>query len=148
MSATEVTPNEFRAPVILLIENDPNDVFLFRRALARAGYQGDVRVVGTATEARAYMENTAPFKDPLYFRQPSLIVSDFRLVGHTALDFLRWLQCHPVLEQIPLIMLSGVSSGVDPNRLADIRVASFVQKSADIGALAAALHPFLPRLSA
>lgn len=107
----EVQHSGSRQPVILLIENDEGDVFLFRRALAKSGYTGDLRVVGTATEARAYMENTHPFKDPLYYRQPSLIVSDFRLVGHTALEFLTWLRLQPAIADIPVAMLSGVTSG-------------------------------------
>ena len=61
MSAVEVKHDSSRSPVVLLIENDESDVFLFRRALAKAGYTGDLRVVGSATEARAYMENTHPF---------------------------------------------------------------------------------------
>src|SRR5204862_4128758 len=112
MSATGV-PKGGATPVILLIENDQDDVFLFRRALAKAGYTGDLRVVGSATEARAYMENTHPFKDPLYYRQPNLIVSDFRLAGHTALEFLTWLRFQPATTHIPIVMLSGVASGLN-----------------------------------
>ena len=50
-------------PLILLIENDDADVFLFRRALSKLDYRGDVRVVGSVTEARAYMENRGSFAD-------------------------------------------------------------------------------------
>jgi CheY-like chemotaxis protein len=134
-------------PVILLIENDESDVFLFRRALAKAGFMGDLRVVGSASEARAYMENSHPFKDPLYFRQPSLIVSDFRLAGHTALDFLTWLRFQPALAQIPVVMLSGVASGLSPERMAQIGAVAMIFKTADVGALALNLEPFLPRPS-
>ncbi len=141
----EVKQADAKPPVILLIEHDQNDVFLLRRALAKAGYTGDLRVVGTATEARAYMENTHPFKDALYYRQPSLIVSDFRLTGHTALEFLRWLRSHPALAQIPLVILSGVASGLDPERLTDIVPNAVLLKTGDVGLLAANLKPLLPR---
>jgi len=33
-------------PVILLIENEADDVFLFRRALAHLNFKGTVHVVG------------------------------------------------------------------------------------------------------
>ncbi len=144
MSAGEVQRGGSRAPVILLIENDESDVFLFRRALAKAGYTGDLRVVGSATEARAYIENTHPFKDPLYFRQPSLIVSDFRLAGHTALEFLTWLRFQPAVSHIPIVMLSGVASGLNPERLAQIKPNALISKTGDVMALAASLEPLLP----
>jgi len=135
-------------PVILLIENDEADVFLFRRALAKVGYAGDLRVVGSASEARAYMENSPPFKDPIYFRQPNLIVSDFRLAGHTAIDFLTWLRFQPALAQIPVVMLSGVASGLTTERATQIGAVAMILKTADVGALAASLNPLLPRPAA
>src|ERR1051325_1381518 len=79
-------------PLILLIENDESDVFLFRRALHQLRFKGDVRVVGSVTQATAYMEKAQTFGAADYFRVPCLIVSDFKLVGHTALDFVRWLR--------------------------------------------------------
>ena len=146
MSAMEVLDGS-ALPVILLIENDESDMFLFRRALAKAGYNGDLRVVGSATEARAYMENTHPFKDALYYRQPKLIVSDFRLAGHTALDFLTWVRFQPALADIPIVMLSGVASGLSPERAAQIGAAALILKTPDVAALAIQLEPLLPRRS-
>jgi CheY-like chemotaxis protein len=145
MSAVEVQRVSSGPPVILLIENDESDVFLFRRALAKAGYTGDLRVVGSATEARAYMENTHPFKDPLYFRQPNLIVSDFRLAGHTALEFLTWLRFQPAIAHIPIVMLSGVASGLNEERLTKISPTALILKTGDVEVLAASLEPLLPR---
>jgi CheY-like chemotaxis protein len=91
------------------------------------------------------MENTHPFQDALYFRQPALIVSDFRLAGHTALDFLTWLRFQPALAEIPVVMLSGVASGLAPERAAQIGAAAMILKTADVSALAAHLEPLLPR---
>ncbi len=145
MSAVEVKQDSSKPPVVLLIENDESDVFLFRRALAKTGYVGDLRVVGSATEARAYMENTHPFKDPLYYRQPDLIVSDFRLAGHTALEFLSWLRFQPAIAHIPIVMLSGVASGLNAERLAKIGPKALILKSGDVAELAASLEPHLPR---
>ena len=144
MSASEVQGGCV-APVILLIENNEDDIFLFRRALAKAGYGGDLRVVGSASEARAYMENAPPFKDALYFRQPKLIVSDFRLTGHTAVDFLTWLRFQPQLADIPVVMLSGVASGLSAERAAQIGAAALILKTPDVAALAARLEPLLPQ---
>lgn len=93
--------------VILLIENDENDVFIFRRALATAGYAGGVQVVGSATEARTYLEHCGPFRDESYYPAPLMLVSDYRLAGQTAMDFVRWLKSEPAFKHIPILVISG-----------------------------------------
>lgn len=132
-------------PAILLIENDENDVFFVRRAVARTGWHGDVRVVGTATEARSYLENTDPFQDRIYYRRPQLILSDYRLAGHTALEFIDWVRGEPVLADIPIVIISGAMSGISPVILEKIKPQGFIRKSGDVEKLAAAMEPFLPK---
>jgi two-component system response regulator len=132
-------------PLILLIEDDANDVFLFRRALSQLSYQCDLRVVDTVSEARRYMGNEGEYKDANYFRRPDLIVSDFRLAGHTSQAFVEWLRSQPDLAATPVVMLSGVISGLDPALFVGLAVNSFLRKSADVTALGATLQPFLPK---
>jgi CheY-like chemotaxis protein len=132
-------------PVILLIENDENDVFFVRRAIAKTGWHGDVRVVGTATEARAYLENAAPFQDRIYFRRPQLILSDYRLAGHTALEFVVWVRSERELANIPIVIISGAVNSIPPGIFEKIKPEGFIRKSGDIEKLASAVRPFLPQ---
>lgn len=137
--------NAHRLPAtILLIENDDNDVFFFRRAVAKAGWIGDVRVVGTATEAQAYIENKHPFTDPAYYRRPQLIVSDYRLAGKTAQEFVSWLRDQPACAGIPIVILSGLTSDLVAEGLGKLKPTALIGKTVDIDKLAAALEPFLP----
>src|SRR5688572_19897071 len=76
--------------LILLVEDDATDVFLFRRALSKLHYDCAVRVVATVGEAKRYMLNDGEFEDAEYFRTPDLIVSDFKLAGDTGLSFVQW----------------------------------------------------------
>lgn len=132
-------------PAILLIENDENDVFFLRRAIAKTGWHGDVRVVGTATEARAYLENSDPFQDRIYYRRPQLILSDYRLAGHTALEFVEWVRKEPALANIPIVIISGAVSGISPAVLEKVKPQGFIRKTADIEKLAMAVQPYLPK---
>src|SRR5688572_10374133 len=79
MSATDLSNKEQLLPVILLIENEESDVFLFRRALSRLNFIGVVRVVGSVSEAREYLEGRGRFADRSYDPLPDLIVSDMNL---------------------------------------------------------------------
>ncbi len=96
-----------QVPVILLIENDDNDVFFFRRALSRCSFGGDVRVVQTAWQARNYLEGRGEFKDREYYRIPNLIVCDLHLPGATGVEFVQWLREERQFQRIPLIIWTG-----------------------------------------
>lgn len=132
-------------PLILLIEDDANDVFFFRRVLSKLASACEMRVVGSVEEAKRYMTNSAPFDDLVYFRHPDLIVSDFRLPGDTALTFVQWLRTQPDLQNTPVVMLSAAASALDPALFVGLAVHSFLRKTPDIGALGARLEPFLPK---
>jgi DNA-binding response OmpR family regulator len=135
---------EIEPPLVLLIENDDSDVFLFRRALSHLRFRGDVRTVGSATEASAYLNEAAVVRESDYYRLPGLIVSDFKLVGHTALDFVRWLRRDARFTSIPLVILSGVITERDTAVLFNLGVRAFLHKTADVEALGALLRPYLP----
>jgi len=96
-----------QSQAILLIENDESDVFFFRRALSSCHFRGLVRVVGTAWQARDYMEGRGEYADRTYFPIPHLIVCDLHLPGASGVDFLRWIREHPVFHSLPIIVWTG-----------------------------------------
>ncbi len=96
-----------KATLILLVEDVDDDVFMFRRALAALSFQGELRVVETAREARAYFEGTGKYADRSYYPFPDLIVCDYRLRGETGAQFLSWLQTNPERGAIPFVLFTG-----------------------------------------
>ena len=79
-------------PIILLLENDQADVFMFRRAVGRLGFSGTVRIVSGVTDAIRYLENTGPYTDKRYNPAPNLIVCDMGLFGGRGTELLDWLR--------------------------------------------------------
>jgi CheY-like chemotaxis protein len=133
--------------VILLIENDEADIFLFRRALASLNFQGQMRVVGSVTEARDYLEGRGAFSDRQYYPLPGLIVSDMGLPGQTGNEFLAWMREHPSFSDLPFVFLSGTSLPLERERAERLRPDDFLAKSGDIGVLrsrVANMLKFLP----
>ncbi|HWN96420.1 MAG TPA: response regulator [Methylomirabilota bacterium] len=139
-----VTKDQKERPLILLIENNESDVFLFRRALSKLNYAGDVRVVGSVSEARSFVENTGAHRDTAYFRTPQLIVSDFRLNGPTALEFIRWLRRESECPALPVVILSGAVQAEDIPQLLEAGADDVVMKTPDVQELAARLKDLLP----
>jgi two-component system, chemotaxis family, response regulator Rcp1 len=93
--------------VILLLENEENDVFFFRRALSSLGFRGAVQVVQNTSLARAYLEGRPPYHVRDYHPMPDLIISDMKMPGGSGLEFLNWVRFHPEFKSIPFAMLSG-----------------------------------------
>ena len=102
-----------KAPLILLLENEENDVFFFRRALAACHFDGDVRIVETMAQARDYLEGVGEYRDRSYYRLPDLIVTDFKLPGQTGVEFLQWIAKRPEYKRIPVVMFSGSALPAD-----------------------------------
>ena len=133
-------------PLLLLIEDSADDVFFFRRALSKLDYHCDVRVVSSVSGAKQYMLNEGEFANAAYFRKPTLIVADFWLGGQTSLGFVQWLRAQETLRDTPVVMLSGVVSGLDPVLFAGLAVNSFLRKPGDLNELTATLRPVLPQM--
>jgi len=138
------------SPCILLLENDEADIFLFRRALAQLDFRGAVRVVGSVSEARDYLEGCGSFRDKIYFPCPDLIVSDMNMPGPTGNAFLEWMREDERFAHIPFIFLSGSFQPPDKERAEQLGADSFFRKSGDIAEVkqrVAHILKYLPRES-
>ena len=125
---------EIPKPVILLVENDEDDVFLLRRTLADLRFEGTVRVVGSVSEAREYLLGSGKFRDAAYYPCPDLIVSDIGLPGETGMSFLAWMKEDAKCARIPFVFFSGTFTPerLEAERLKDVR---FFAKTGDIKTL-------------
>ena len=92
---------------ILVAEDDPNDVALLRRALAKTGLTGAVRFVSDGREAIEYLEGHGRYADRGEFPFPHVIITDLKMPRLNGLELLEWLSSHPECHIIPTILLSG-----------------------------------------
>src|SRR5215831_2272199 len=92
---------------LLLVEDDPNDIQLFKVAFGRCGKRArSLQVVRDGQEAIEYLCGNPPFTHEQY-RSPNIIVTDLKMDGTNGFEFLRWLRSHPDYAMIPTIVLSG-----------------------------------------
>lgn len=100
--------------VVLLIEDDLQDVDLFRLALAQSGSPCKVVSVQYARDAIKYLARLGEYADTVKFPKPTLIVLDLSLPGMTGLEFLAWARGEPPGSIPPIVVLSY--SRVELNR--------------------------------
>jgi len=108
---------------ILLVEDNPHDVEITERAMAKARIKNKLRVARDGQEA---IDLLTAETDPT--RLPGLILLDLNLPKLCGHDVLKALRAHPVLQRIPVIALTASNRKEDVTRAYDLGVNTFITK--------------------
>jgi CheY-like chemotaxis protein len=103
---------------ILYIEDDEDDVLLFRRAFAKSRIPCNIQNVGSVEEAEEYLTGGGVYGNREQFPLPTIIITDLAFRQDSGLDFLNWLRYHAEFAPIPIVCLSGTE---DPHKLEQAR---------------------------
>jgi CheY-like chemotaxis protein len=126
-----VTDQPVTAPIdIMLIEDDPSDVYLTREAFADYKLRNRLIVFGNGRHALDYLRGRGPGGS-----LPDLILLDLNLPGLDGRDLLSELAADPLLGGIPVVILTGSRAEADILRARRLRVADFVVKPVDFARL-------------
>ncbi|MCR4296593.1 MAG: response regulator [Elusimicrobia bacterium] len=118
-------------PVVLLVEDDPDDAFLLQDACKRLGHEEMLRVVRDGEEAIAYLLGQGAFADRLRFPLPRLILLDLKLPRISGLEVLDWRRGQGRLKNIPVIVLTASQSDADIARAYELGANSYLVKPVD-----------------
>ena len=66
-------------PVILMAEDDPNDVFFFRRAFQKAEIRCQILDVSNGQDAIQYLEGVGPYTNRSDYPLPNLLLLDLKM---------------------------------------------------------------------
>ncbi len=111
---------------ILLIEDNPMDVDLTRRAFARRKLVNPLEIARDGQEALDYFRRWEA-GDP----QPSVILLDLKLPKVDGLEVLRQLKSHPVFRVIPVVILTTSAEERDIQAAYSLGVNSYIVKPVD-----------------
>ena len=88
---------------ILLAEDDDNDVRITRRAIKKGGLAAKIQVARDGQEALDRLFRRPPFTDA---ERPDLVLLDINLPKLNGIEVLRTVKRDPVLQSIPVLMLT------------------------------------------
>jgi CheY-like chemotaxis protein len=128
-------PDAATPPVILHVEDDPNDVFFVQRAFAKVHPGVTLLTVADGSEAQAYLEGRPPYDDRDRYPMPSLVLMDLKLPKKNGLEVLEWMKGLPTLKAIPVIILSSSTEKCDVERAYELGANAFVAKRGDLKGL-------------
>jgi CheY-like chemotaxis protein len=109
-------------PPILLVEDDPNDIVLFRRAARQAGIRTEIVEAEDGDAAMVYLEQTEPGPPP------RMLLLDLKLPRKTGLEFLAWVRGHPTLRRLPVVVLTSSREPEDIRRAYELGANSYLVK--------------------
>ena len=92
---------------VLLVEDDPNDVFLVRRAFEKSKLSSVIHVAKDGEEAIAFLSGAGQYRDRKRFPLPVLVLLDLKLPRKSGFDVLDWLRREPVLKRLPVVILTS-----------------------------------------
>ena len=145
---------------ILLVEDNPRDLDLALRALARTDLTNEVIVARDGEEAWHYLTRDGKFaqRPPGH---PAVVLLDVKLPKIDGVELLGRIRKHPELDHLPVVMLTASREETDVARSYDLGVnayvvkplsfAEFMEAIRDLGVFWAVLNeppPVGPRTSA
>lgn len=123
-----MTPDDARVAVILLVEDDPDDQELTKRAFRGSKLRNQLRIVNDGEAALNYLYRRGEFAEPRKSPRPDLILLDLNMPKLDGRAVLGQIKIDPELRQIPVVILTTSSSDEDVVRSYELGVNSYVPK--------------------
>src|ERR1700744_5540013 len=92
---------------ILLVEDNPDDVFLMRRALKKSGLEYPMQVVTDGKQALEYLEGSGQFEGRNLFPRPAWVFLDLKLPYLTGFEVLEWLRRDNANLNLEVVILTS-----------------------------------------
>lgn len=115
--------------VILLVEDNPDDVRLTRRALEKNNISNDVVVVHDGVEALEFLTKTVTEHGGAGL--PSVTLLDIKLPRMDGLEVLRKIRSDERLHRLPVVILTSSKEEQDILRSYDLGANSYIRKPVD-----------------
>lgn len=127
-----IRSNPSKLAVILLVDDDPGDQELTRRALEDDVLRVDLRIVSDGEEALDYLFRRGSFAAPGAAPEPDLILLDLNMPKLNGREVLQSLKKSPDLCRIPVVILTTSQQEADILSTYNLGCNSYVQKPVDI----------------
>ena len=120
---------------LLLVEDNPDDVFFLKRVLKAKGVEVPIVVMSDGRAAMNFLGGEGRYANRAEHPLPGLILLDLQLPYVTGLQVLEWIRLQPALKRIPVVMFSSSSQASDINTAYDLGVNSYLVKPTDVAEL-------------
>ncbi|WP_306058266.1 response regulator [Natronococcus wangiae] len=99
--------------VILLVEDNPGDIRLIEEAFSDGSIANTLNTVNDGEEALDFIYRRGEHEDA---RRPDIVLLDLKLPKVDGEDVLHEIKHHPELDQVPVIVLTGMDENLIESR--------------------------------
>jgi CheY-like chemotaxis protein len=116
---------------ILLVEDDPSDIDLTKRALEKGHILNKLVVASDGQEALDYLLGKGAYAGRDIFDLPALTLLDLKLPKVPGLDVLRRIRSEVSTRRMPVVILTSSRQEQDMAASYDLGVNSYIRKPVD-----------------
>ena len=128
-----------KSKVILLVEDNPSDIELTKRAFAKAHIANEVIVAENGRDALDYLFRTGKYTDRDIDMVPMLVLLDIKMPVMDGLETLKYIRSDELTRRLPVVILTSSREEEDLARSYDLGVNSYICKPVDFNQFADAV---------
>jgi len=126
--------------IILLVEDNPSDIGLTKRALAKSHIANEMVVVEDGQDALDYLFGNGQYAGRDVDELPALILLDLNLPRVDGLEVLRQIRADSRISRLPVVILTTSKEEQDVARSYDLGANSYIRKPVDFTQFAQAVE--------
>ena len=129
-----------KCKTILLVEDDPSDIELTKRALGKSHVANQLIVVEDGQEALDYLFCDGAYTGRDFTQLPAVVLLDLKLPKVNGLEVLQHIRSDVRTRRLPVVMLTSSVEEQDLAASYDLGVNSFIRKPVDFTQFALAIQ--------
>jgi CheY-like chemotaxis protein len=126
--------------VILLVEDNPSDVGLTKRAFEKHRIHNELVAVGDGQEALDYLLGAGAYAGRDTGEMPAVILLDLKLPKMDGLGVLKRIRGHDLTKRLPVVILTSSREEQDVAMSYDLGANSYIRKPVDFHQFAEAVR--------
>jgi CheY-like chemotaxis protein len=127
---------------ILLVEDNDDDAFIFRRTAKQAGIEHPIQVASDGREALRYFKGEGKYADRTVYPLPTIVFLDLKLPYHTGFEILEWMGGQQELRPLTVVMLTSSNEERDRTKAQALGAHAYLVKPPDPDDLSGVLERF------
>ncbi len=127
---------------LLLVEDNPDDVFLMRRALKKSGLEMPVQIVTDGKQALDYLSGSEHYADRHQFPKPAWVFLDLKLPYFNGFEVLEWIRADAANQHLDVVILTSSPEERDKETATRLGAKAYLVKPPTTQSLLGVFHQF------